>query len=248
MTTVSRPDFIDSPYFVPEPDNWHLKPGAPREVVREFNRFMKVTRDAFTKLPEEEKPEKNITLHEAIKRVINEYGPAAVRDITIKINEQGLYKRKDGKLVSPNQVSARIRKYPHLFIRENGEASLNEKNRMLSIEASVGGYSGSSFQVCIDLENKIATYKNLEGGYEIIGDRELIIEEAAIEKFCSEMESIRILEWEREYLAPILDGTSWSITIKTVGEVFESRGSNAFPRKWRKFCQSIEDIVKREFR
>ena len=162
MTTVSRPDFIDSPYFVPEPDNWHLKPGAPREVVREFNRFMKVTRDAFTKLPEEEKPEKNITLHEAIKRVINEYGPAAVRDITIKINEQGLYKRKDGKLVSPNQVSARIRKYPHLFIRENGEASLNEKNRMLSIEASVGGYSGSSFQVCIDLENKIATYKTLK--------------------------------------------------------------------------------------
>ena len=35
-----RPDFIDSPYFVMEIGNWHLKDGAPEEVVEEFNRFM----------------------------------------------------------------------------------------------------------------------------------------------------------------------------------------------------------------
>ncbi|NLZ34313.1 MAG: hypothetical protein GX889_05285 [Clostridiales bacterium] len=39
MTSVKRPDFIDSPYFVGEPDNWHLKPGAPKEVVKEFNKI-----------------------------------------------------------------------------------------------------------------------------------------------------------------------------------------------------------------
>lgn len=37
----SRPKFMDSPYFVMEEDNWHLKPGAPDEVVKEFNQFMK---------------------------------------------------------------------------------------------------------------------------------------------------------------------------------------------------------------
>lgn len=35
-----KPNFWDSPYFVPEPDNWHLKPGAPEEVVKEFNEYM----------------------------------------------------------------------------------------------------------------------------------------------------------------------------------------------------------------
>lgn len=35
-----RPAFIDSPYFVAEPGNWHLKPGAPPEVVAEFEEFM----------------------------------------------------------------------------------------------------------------------------------------------------------------------------------------------------------------
>lgn len=35
------PKFMDSPYFVDEPGNWHLKPGAPPEVVKEFEAYMK---------------------------------------------------------------------------------------------------------------------------------------------------------------------------------------------------------------
>ena len=35
-----RPDFIDSPFFVMDYGNWHLKPGAPDEVVKEFNEYM----------------------------------------------------------------------------------------------------------------------------------------------------------------------------------------------------------------
>lgn len=40
MTTMTQPKFIDSPYFVPEFDNWHLKPGAPEEVVKEFEEWL----------------------------------------------------------------------------------------------------------------------------------------------------------------------------------------------------------------
>ena len=35
------PKFLDSPYFVDEPGNWHLKPGAPEETVKEFEAFTK---------------------------------------------------------------------------------------------------------------------------------------------------------------------------------------------------------------
>lgn len=35
-----QPNFLNSPYFVGEPGNWHLKPGAPPEVIQEFNDFM----------------------------------------------------------------------------------------------------------------------------------------------------------------------------------------------------------------
>lgn len=37
---VERPNFIDSKWFVMEPDNWHLRPNAPKEIVREFEKFM----------------------------------------------------------------------------------------------------------------------------------------------------------------------------------------------------------------
>lgn len=42
MTSFRRPDFVDSPFFVDDPGNWHLKPGAPADVVKEFNEFLEV--------------------------------------------------------------------------------------------------------------------------------------------------------------------------------------------------------------
>jgi len=248
MTSVKRPDFIDSPYFVGELDNWHLKPGAPKEVVREFNQFMKITKGPSVELPDIKSKKKELTLHEAIRRVIDTYGPATVSDITEKINQQRLYMRKDGEPVPANQVSARIRKYPHMFIRENGKVYMNEKNKVLCVEAYIGGYFGTSYNAFIDLQNKVAIYKNFEDGYQIIGNREIKIDDTMIEKFRSEMDSIRIFDWDREYFALVLDGTNWSVTIKTVGGVFESSGSNAFPKNWGKFCRSVESIVMGEFR
>lgn len=36
---AERPKFIDSVFFVMEDENWHLLPGAPDDVVQEFNDF-----------------------------------------------------------------------------------------------------------------------------------------------------------------------------------------------------------------
>ena len=38
-----RPRFMDSPYFVMEPNNWHLKDGAPESLRKEFDEFMRQT-------------------------------------------------------------------------------------------------------------------------------------------------------------------------------------------------------------
>jgi hypothetical protein len=43
---LSKPKFVDSLYFVGEDENWHLKPGAPKEVQDEFNKFMEVMEKA----------------------------------------------------------------------------------------------------------------------------------------------------------------------------------------------------------
>lgn len=35
------PEFFTSEWFVPEPDNWHLKEGAPKELQDQFDAWMK---------------------------------------------------------------------------------------------------------------------------------------------------------------------------------------------------------------
>ena len=47
--SVVAPKFITSEYFVDEPDNWHLKPGAPAEVQKEFDDWMKMQQEANDK-------------------------------------------------------------------------------------------------------------------------------------------------------------------------------------------------------
>ena len=35
-----KPKFTKSPYFVAEPGNWHLKPGAPKELELELAQYL----------------------------------------------------------------------------------------------------------------------------------------------------------------------------------------------------------------
>ena len=58
-------------------------------------------------------------LHEAIEKVITDAGkPMSARDIADKINEGKLYSKKDGSLVEPRQISARVKNYDSLFMKE----------------------------------------------------------------------------------------------------------------------------------
>lgn len=43
------PKFMKSEYFVDEVDNWHLKDGAPEEVKKEFDEYMKRDQEAKEK-------------------------------------------------------------------------------------------------------------------------------------------------------------------------------------------------------
>lgn len=47
--STAKPNFVDSPYFVPEQDNWHLKDGAPEEVVEEFEEYMRYSKECEEK-------------------------------------------------------------------------------------------------------------------------------------------------------------------------------------------------------
>lgn len=58
-----------------------------------------------------------LTLHEAIAVVLRE-GAKTSRELADEINRRNLYRRKDGRPLPANQVSARIRAYGYLFERK----------------------------------------------------------------------------------------------------------------------------------
>ena len=58
-----------------------------------------------------------LKLHEAIAVVLRE-GAKTSRELADEINRRNLYRRKDGRSLPANQVSARIRAYGALFERK----------------------------------------------------------------------------------------------------------------------------------
>lgn len=139
----SKPNFIDSLYFVGEPDNWHLKPGAPKEVIKEFKSFMR----EYNQMPFEN----GATLHCVIKALITEKGPLSIHQIADYINKFKLYMRADCQPIKSNQIRARVSKYSHLLIFKDGIVYLNADNKILQIEASIKRHGRNSYWALIDI-------------------------------------------------------------------------------------------------
>lgn len=71
----------------------------------------------------------DMTLHEAMRHVLRTQGPMTSRELAHAINEQALYRQKNGGPVPAGQISARMNRYRSLFERDPaGRIRLNEKN------------------------------------------------------------------------------------------------------------------------
>lgn len=78
-----------------------------------------------------------MTLHEAIKNVLLNFGKLSVKEITDKVNSHRLYKRKDGQQLNSTQISTRIAKYPELFtVDQNNKVTLRNYS-LISLKLTI---------------------------------------------------------------------------------------------------------------
>lgn len=67
-----------------------------------------------------------MTLHDAIETVLLQVGrPMTTVELAQRVNDCGLYVKRDGSPVSAFQISGRTRKYPSLFGRAGSTVSLD---------------------------------------------------------------------------------------------------------------------------
>lgn len=66
----------------------------------------------------------------------------------------------------------------------------------------------------------------------------------ACEKLYETLSSARIETWDKEYLAPVLDGTSWTfLMVFDDGTAFASSGSNAWPDSFDTLIDEVEKLL-----
>jgi hypothetical protein len=115
------------------------------------------------------------------------------------------------------------------------------------IEASIGGYFGSSYNVEVDFLNGKVTWRGGEGLY----TESVYVKQADTESmntFINSIRNCRILKWENNYNNPhILDGTQWSLNIELDDRIIEKSGSNAYPNEWEKFCKIVQKLTGKPF-
>ena len=120
-------------------------------------------------------------------------------------------------------------------------------NEITGIEASVGGYFGSSYQVDIDRKRQTLTWSSQVEGTEEY--EEQVLAPLALDGFIEELKWLELLDWKSKYVKPgVMDGTQWSVEIRRTGRTLKKYGSNQYPEEWEAFCSLIRSLSGKEFR
>jgi hypothetical protein len=70
-------------------------------------------------------PVGRVTLHEAMAHVLREHGGGMrARDLAAAVTKSGLYRKKDGSTLEPNQIHARVNRYGDLFAKNGSLITL----------------------------------------------------------------------------------------------------------------------------
>ena len=122
-------------------------------------------------------------------------------------------------------------------------------NNVVMMKAFVGGFTGRSYQVEINMTDSTAEYKVLESGYTPLTEETIILEVEQMKKLLRVLDKVDILNWDEHYdNIDVLDGTSWSVELMFNSTVFQTGGSNAYPEQWNKFCGVLEKVIGKDFR
>lgn len=128
-------------------------------------------------------------------------------------------------------------------------------------KASIGGYTGNSYQVTLIADN-LLEYIAFDVGYSNPQTTLIPITATGWQSFIQELEKIGVPDWKSQYEnipfeidgkiidLEIMDGTNWHLEIITTTWKKQSGGSNSYPddKQFEQFLQEVSRLVKRTFR
>lgn len=118
------------------------------------------------------------------------------------------------------------------------------------IEAYVGEIEHESVGIKVSFEKGKAFYNIFGDEYKRGSEETTDLSKEVMDKFKSDLKEIGIQVWHRKY-KPFdsgVDGTQWSIKVRTGRKSYESSGDNWYPENWPRFCKIVEKLVGHKFK
>lgn len=186
-----------------------------------------------------------MNMYEIILDILEKKGPVSFHSICDEMNGMLSIRNERDNPVQLSHIKSIVSRKKDLFSVEDDIVSIREEKELISLSALIGGYPRPSLKIDVDFT------KNQFYFFEWCIDcaqpsrKERTIYIGDIEQFKKELIRLKIWNWERDYQLDslVLDGTSWSVKLKTKGMLYESEGLQSFPNNWRKFCRAVSNLI-----
>ncbi|CAM4006440.1 hypothetical protein [Mesobacillus thioparans] len=184
-------------------------------------------------------------MYEAMLMILEEKGTASIPVICDEMNEQVPDRFHHTKLIiEPSYIKTLITGNTEVFVLNEDTVSIRPDKEPLMLTVVLHGYPGPEMRVRIDFKRNTFTYFEWHLDSKAPGPLRTG-NYGSVEEFKKHLYSFRLWDWQEDYQTEgiIVDGTSWSVALKTKEKTYESKGLEAFPKEWVEFCRAISKLV-----
>ena len=186
---------------------------------------------------------------EAILDILVKKGNATIPVICQEMSEQDQKVMSENKdIVEPSYIKTLVSSNDELFLIKDDIVSIRPDKEPLLMTVVLHGYPGPEMRVRIDFKRNTFTYFEWHLDSKASGPLK-VRTFGSVEDFKKKLYPLKLWEWDEDYQTDgiVVDGTSWSVKLKTKGRTYESRGLDSFPKHWREFCQAVSVLVGKQF-
>lgn len=187
-------------------------------------------------------------MYEMMLYILGEKGAVPIPALCHEITQVPFYRKQEGKTVNPATIRSIVERKKDLFTLKDGLVAIHPDKQLTSLVANVGDSYGPWYKIEVNFNNKMFHFFEWHIGRSQDSSPSFAYH-GNVNIFKREIYRLKIWDWKQDYQVDgiILDGTSWSVTLKTATKTYKSRGFQSFPSNWNRFCVTVQSLTGKPF-
>jgi hypothetical protein len=186
-----------------------------------------------------------VKIYETIISILDEKGPLSIPLICHEVNQ--LRVSDHDKPLLPSHIKSIVTRKKDLFRIKEGNISIAPDKYPYFLVVILDGDEGITYQVNINFSKKsFSFFEWINKGNKSPQWEPYLRVLGNVDECKREVIAMKIWEWEPFYGTGVgitLGKTNWTVKLKTKSKTYVSEGTDSYPEKWPKLCQSIEKLT-----